>query len=78
MTKEVGAVALADLMRFKRLRLLDDDFMKVCFQDNVEVQRKTKGARPRRARYHASLLDAGSIRSGKDTELMKVMTRWGI
>ncbi|MBQ7919529.1 MAG: PD-(D/E)XK nuclease family transposase, partial [Lachnospiraceae bacterium] len=35
---------------------------------NVEVQREGKGARPRRARYHASLLDASSIKSGKKVE----------
>ena len=37
---------------------------------NVEVQRKRQGAGPRRARYHASLLDAGSIRAGQETECL--------
>lgn len=35
---------------------------------NVEVQREGKGARPKRARYHASLLDTSSIRSGKKVD----------
>ncbi len=35
---------------------------------NIEVQREGKGARPKRARYHASLLDASSIKSGKKVD----------
>lgn len=119
MTKEKQVLSETDLARLQSLCLMDDDFMNVCFQDNIEavsellevflpekeftiqsvqtqyviknlygrsaeldihargkngqrvnieVQREGKGARPKRARYHASLLDAGSIKSGKKVE----------
>lgn len=107
---------MTDLERIQRLRLLDDDFMRVIFQDwnccqllleilldrtdfkivnlqtqkdlknlygksicldvwiqtnqkqtiNIEVQRNKEGALPKRARYHASLMDMHtSISDGK-------------
>ena len=119
MTKKENVLSDKDLLRLQRLRLMDDDFMNVCLQENkeavkemlevflpgkeltiqsvqtqyviknlygrsveldihakeksgrrfnVEVQREGKGARPKRARYHASLLDASSIKSGKKVE----------
>jgi len=33
---------------------------------NIEVQRKNKGASPKRARYHSALLDAESLEPGED------------
>jgi len=33
---------------------------------NIEVQRKNKGASPKRARYHSALLDAESLELGED------------
>ncbi len=119
MTKEKQILNDVDFARLQSLKLMDDDFMNVCFQDNkkavsevlrvllpdkefviqsvqtqyviknlygrsaeldihardksgkrfnIEVQREGKGARPKRARYHASLLDASSIKSGKKVE----------
>lgn len=109
-----------NLQRIQRLRLIDDDFMRVIFanwectefllrtvmeipslkvksletqmdlknlqgrslrlditatdQDgklyNVEVQRNEKGAVPKRARYHNSLLDAHSLKEGQDFEAL--------
>ena len=35
---------------------------------NIEVQRQDKGAAPRRARYHASILDANTLLSGEEYE----------
>ena len=35
---------------------------------NIEVQRASKGANPRRARYHGGLLDANVVEPGKDFE----------
>ena len=108
-----------DLERIKNFRLLDDDFMTKCFEDNVEatkllldiilpvklavqhvttqatiknlqgrsvrldilavdeqskhkvnvdIQRDSKGAGPKRARYHGSVLDANSVFAGEDFE----------
>lgn len=105
-----------NLERIKRLRLIDDDFMTKCFEDqieatellvnvilgvkwrvlsvstqdtiknlqgrslrldihalaengrdvNIEIQRQDKGAAPKRARYHSSILDANALFSGED------------
>lgn len=119
MTKEKLRLSDVDLVRLQKLRLIDDDFMNACFQENeqavtelldtfipgkklciesvqtqyviknlygrsaeldiharditgkrfnIEVQREGKGAGPKRARYHASLLDASSIKSGEKVE----------
>ena len=108
---------LADLERIRGFRLMDDTFMNVCFEENVEgtqlvlqiilgrpdiqvvkvsiqkamknllgrdvwldivatdeegkefdveVQRSNEGASFRRARYHASIMDAHSLRHGDD------------
>ena len=35
---------------------------------NIEVQRDSQGAGPRRARYHSSLMDANILLAGDDTE----------
>ena len=35
---------------------------------NVEVQRESKGAKPRRARYHGSILDSNTLDPGDDFE----------
>ena len=106
-----------DLERIKNFRLLDDDFMTKCFEDNVDgtklmldiilpvklavqrvttqatiknlqgrsvrldilavdeeskhkvnvdIQRDSKGAKPKRARYYGSILDANSVFAGED------------
>ena len=39
-------------------------------QYNVEVQKSASGAKPKRARYNSSLMDANSILPGDDTELL--------
>jgi len=33
---------------------------------NIEIQRRSKGAEPERARYHSALLDAGTLKKGAD------------
>lgn len=105
-----------DLQRIRGFRLIDDDFMNACFDDNiegtelllsiilnrnvsvkevrtqrnlknlvgrdtyldiladeddgselnVEIQRADKGATPRRARFHSSILDAHSLKPNED------------
>ena len=106
-----------DLRRIKALRLIDDDFMSVCFDGyiegaelllkiilgrddlkvtdvktqrqlnslqgrsialdiyatdqegtkyDVEIQRANKGANPKRARYHSSMVDADMLKEGED------------
>ena len=106
-----------DLQRIRGFRLIDDDFMNACFDDNIEgtelilriimdkpdlsvksvktqkvmknllgrdiwldidatdskndefdieVQRADKGADPKRARYHSSILDAHLLRPNED------------
>jgi len=35
---------------------------------DVEIQRKNKGANPKRARYHSSMVDADMLKEGKDFE----------
>lgn len=35
---------------------------------NIEVQRDSNGARPKRARYHSSMIDTHILEKGKDTE----------
>ena len=106
-----------DLRRIKALRLIDDDFMSVCFDGyiegaelllkiilgrddlkvtevktqkqlnslqgrsialdiyatdqegtkyDVEIQRTNKGANPKRARYHSSMVDADMLKEGED------------
>ena len=106
-----------DLRRIKALRLIDDDFMNVCFDGyiegaelllkvildrddlkvtevktqkqlnningrsiwldiyatdstgakyDVEIQRANKGADPKRARYHSSMVDADMLKEGED------------
>ncbi len=37
---------------------------------DIEVQRADKGAKPRRARYHSSLIDANALNIGDDFELL--------
>ena len=110
---------LEDLERIKNFRLLDDDFLTKCLEDNVdgmklmldiilpvklsvqrvttqstiknlqgrslrldvvaldekskhkvnvEVQRDSRGAGAKRARYHGSILDANSVFAGEDFE----------
>ncbi len=111
-----------EIMRWiQRLRLIDDYFMQVCFQDciecvelvlriildkpdlvvqrvsaqkslanlygqgsrldifavdsenrpyDIEIQRASRGAQPRRARFYSSLLDANQKETGKDYELL--------
>lgn len=39
-------------------------------QYGVEMQKADSGARPKRARYNSSLMDANAISSGDDTELL--------
>ena len=39
-------------------------------QYDIEVQRSDKGAQPRRARYHSSLMDANTLNVGEDFELL--------
>lgn len=39
-------------------------------QYNVEIQKSVSGAKPKRARYNSSLMDANSILPGDDTELL--------
>ena len=107
-----------DLERIRNFRLMDDDFLTKCFEDNVdatklmldlilpvrltvhrvttqatiknlqgrsirldilaedetggkanvEIQRDSRGAGAKRARYNGSILDANSILSGEDCE----------
>ncbi len=39
-------------------------------QYDIEVQRADKGAQPKRARYHSSLMDANTLEIGEDFELL--------
>ena len=39
-------------------------------QYDIEVQRSDKGAQPRRARYHSSLMDANTLNIGEDFGLL--------
>ena len=106
-----------DLRRIKALRLIDDDFMNICFDGyiegaelllkvildrddlkvtevktqkqlnnlngrsvwldicatdssgakyDIEIQRANKGANPKRARYHSSMVDADVLKEGED------------
>ena len=106
-----------NLKRIKALRLIDDDFMNLVFNENIEgtelllkiimdrndlkvidvrtqskmnnlngrsicldidaldsegakydieIQRTNKGANPKRARYHSSIIDAGMLKEGDD------------
>ena len=106
-----------NLKRIKALRLIDDDFMSLVFNENIEgtelllkiimdrndlkvidvrtqskmnnlngrsicldidaldsegakydieIQRTNKGANPKRARYHSSIIDAGMLKEGDD------------
>lgn len=108
---------LEDLKRIQELRLIDDDFMNICFDDyiegaelllkiilgrgdlkvnevktqkqlknlngrsvwldisasdstgakyDVEIQRANKGANPKRARYHSSMVDSEMLKVGED------------
>lgn len=49
-----------DLQRIRGLRLIDDDFMNVCFDGYID------GAERKRARYHSSILDAHLFQPGED------------
>lgn len=40
---------------------------------NIEVQRRNAGARPKRARYYGSVMDANSLQKGKDYESLPEM-----
>ena len=118
-TNGKAAISAKTLERIRAFRLMDDDFMQVCFNDNIpcvelvlriimdkpdlrvlsvrtqkllkslgghslyldiaatdsegreydiEIQRRDDGARPRRARYIAGMMDADALKEGEDFE----------
>ena len=73
MTEEQARRWQANLERIRRFRLMDDDFMTKCFEDNIpctEVQRSDRGAGRRRARYNSSMMDAGLLEKSQEFEAL--------
>lgn len=47
------------------LRLLDDDFMTMVFDGNIEVQQSDSGADVHRARFNSTMLDVRMLKAGQ-------------
>ena len=122
MKKDKDTIRQEDLERIKHLRLIDDIFMTICFDNyiegaelllkvildkddlkvsevktqkelknisgrsvwldiyatdrqgnryNIEVQRSDKGANPKRARYHSTMLDSNMLGPGEDFSALR-------
>ena len=54
------------LERLEQMCLMDDELFCAVFDGDIEVQRSTAGAAPRRARFNSSILDTNLLNKGTD------------